>query len=237
MLDSISLQRDYYRQTADQYDDMHGANPEHEFALAFMMSAIRFFGVGSVLDIGSGTGRVPLAIQSVDPTIRVVGIEPSPELRLRGNAKGANQIIDGDAQSLKFRDAEFDLVCSFGVLHHIPAPTIAVREMFRVARIGLFISDHNDYARGTRTTTAIKQLIKAAGLWPLYNVITTRGRGYRATDDDGIWYNYSIFETYRELAARCQRIHLMNTLPAGPNLYRSASHIALLALKDDYCAA
>ena len=37
-----------------------------------------------------------------------------------------------------------------------------------IARKAIFISDHNDYGRGTSATTTIKQIIKAVGLWSAY---------------------------------------------------------------------
>jgi ubiquinone/menaquinone biosynthesis C-methylase UbiE len=89
MADPVRIQRDYYRETAADYDRRHvSADDEHAFALAFMISAIKFFGFRSILDVGSGTGRALLALRSADPTLTIVGIEPSPELRARGHAKG-----------------------------------------------------------------------------------------------------------------------------------------------------
>src|SRR5262245_15589532 len=129
MRDPVLLQRDYYRMTAGQYDQMHVSSAdEHATALAFLISMIDFFGIRSILDVGSGTGRAPLAIKRVHPTLSVVGIEPSPELRAQGHRKGLSprELIDGDAQALLFEDESFDLVCEFGALHHIPKPRLAV---------------------------------------------------------------------------------------------------------------
>jgi ubiquinone/menaquinone biosynthesis C-methylase UbiE len=56
MPDPAAIQREYYRRTAAQYDEMHvHSDGEHNFALSFMVSMIRYLGCGSVLDIGSGT--------------------------------------------------------------------------------------------------------------------------------------------------------------------------------------
>ncbi|SRR5258706_269353 len=80
-MDAVLLQREYYRSTAAHYDSMRLGDQEHELALALMLSAIRFFDIKSVLDVGSGTGRAPIALKAAFPSLRVVGIEPSLELR------------------------------------------------------------------------------------------------------------------------------------------------------------
>lgn len=139
----------------------------------------------------------------------------------------------GDAHALPFSDNSFDVVCAFGVMHHLADPRKAVFEMLRVARRAVFISDHNDYGRGSIMTRALKQFAKGVGLWNVYKLIVTRGRGYRITDDDGLWYPYSIFDTYESIQPYCSQLHFLNTASAGPNLYRSASHVALLGIMSD----
>jgi SAM-dependent methyltransferase len=46
------------------------------------------------------------------------------------------RFVNGDAQSLPFRDNRFDLVMSIGVLHHVPGTAEACREAMRVVRPG-----------------------------------------------------------------------------------------------------
>lgn len=233
MPDPVSIQRDYYRSTAEQYDRMHLGDQEHEFALAFLISAINFLDIKSVLDIGSGTGRAVLALKNACPSVRVAGIEPSAELRERGYAKGltAAELIDGDAQSITFRPGAFDLVCAFAVLHHVPDPRQAVHEMLRVAGRAVFISDANNFGQGSLAARSIKQAIRALGLWPLADFIKTGGRGYTISEGDGLAYSYSIFDDYAQIKTQCKTIHILNTNGNGPNLYRSASQIALLGIK------
>ena len=115
------LQREYYQKTAAAYDDMHGGDAEHMFALALLGSLIEFLQIRSVLDIGAGTGRAWKALKSTHPDIQVVGIEPVAGLRAIGHAKGIppDELMDGDVMSLPFPKNSFDLVCSFGVLHHV----------------------------------------------------------------------------------------------------------------------
>lgn len=234
MNDEIAIQRGYYQKTADRYDDMHVKTVgEHDLALAFMLSMIDFFSIDSMLDIGSGTGRALSRAKKVYPNLKVLGIEPSPELRELGHAKGLsqNELIGGDAQKLDFSDGAFDLVCEFGALHHIPDPSKAVSEMLRVARKAVFVSDCNNFGQGGFVKRTVKQTLRSLGLWKVVDFVKTRGRGYTISEDDGLAYSYSVFSDYQEISNRCKSVHLLNTIPAGMNLYRSASHIALLGIK------
>jgi len=233
-MEEVAIQRAYYRSTAAAYDQMHLGDQEHEFALELMIGAIRHFGITSVLDVGSGTGRALMALKSAYPSLRVAGIEPSAELRENGHAKGLkrHELLDGDAQSVQFAAGAFDLVCAFGVLHHVPKPRLAVREMLRVSRRAVFISDANNFGQGSWLSRAAKQAVHAAGLWPLANFIKTRGRGYTISKEDGLAYSYSVFDDYSQIRGTCGTVHLLNTIGAGPNLYRRASHVALLGIKD-----
>jgi ubiquinone/menaquinone biosynthesis C-methylase UbiE len=234
MQKQIEIQRSYYAQTAEKYDDVHiNQGGEHNFALHFMLSMVRYLGIKSILDVGSGTGRVVLSVKSQMPDVQVLGIEPSPELRKVGYSKGLSEaeLIDGDAMKLAFPDRSFDLVCEFGALHHIPKPALAVAEMLRVSRTAIFLSDVNNFGRGSARSRLFKQAINAVGLWPLANRIKTRGKGYLLSPGDGLTYSYSLFNDYRQIRAQCNTVHLVNTVPAGANPYRTSSDVALLGIK------
>ena len=232
--DATLIQRDYYRVTAARSDRMHGGDDhEHAFALAFMVSVIDFLRVKSVLDVGAGTGHMVLHLKRTRPDLRVMGIEPSPELREEGYRKGlaSTELVDGDAQDLKLPDGAFDFVCEFGVLHHLPAPHRAVAEMLRVAGRAIFISDANNFGQGSSIDRAAKQALNAVRLWPLANFIKTGGKGYTITEGDGVSYSYSVFNDYAQIKKKCATVHVLNTNGDGRNLYRSASHVALLGVK------
>jgi SAM-dependent methyltransferase len=232
--DEVQVQRDYYQRTADRYDQYHVTGKgEHDLALAFMVSMVEFLEIRSILDIGSGIGRALMSLHNSNPDLKIVGIEPSPELRQVGYSKGliSAMLIDGDAQRLQFPDGSFDLVCEFGALHHIPNPHLAVSEMLRVASKAIFISDSNNFGQGSRLGRLVKQSINAVGLWKVADYIKTRGRGYVTSEEDGLAYSYSVFSDYKAIGSRCRSVHVLNTRDAGVNPYRTASHVALLGIK------
>ena len=92
-----------------------------------------------VLDVGSGTGSLTLAVLQEAPASRVVGIDPSAayvaHARTRADAARAT-FEEGDAQRLRFPDASFDATLALLVVNFIPDRVAAVREMARVTRPG-----------------------------------------------------------------------------------------------------
>lgn len=227
-------QRAYYRDTADRYDDFHvSESGEHEMALAFLIAMLDQLGVRSILDIGSGTGRALLQLKAAAPHIRVLGIEPSADLREMGYRKGLrrDELVDGDAQALAYADGEFDLVSEFGALHHIPKPRAAVAEMLRVAHKAIFISDNNNYGQGSAPARAVKLSLRSAGLWKAFDLLRTRGKGYMESEGDGLFYSYSVFDDLPQIRRACARTHVMGTKDSGSNLIWSATHAAILGVK------
>ena len=232
--DEVEIQKDYYARSARSYDEKHVCDgDEHFFALSFLISILDFYGIRSILDIGAGTGRVPAYVRNVRPDIRTIGIEPVRELREIGYKKGIlrNELIDGDATQLQFEDGEFDMVCEFAALHHIKYPELVVAEMLRVSRKAVFISDCNNFGQGTPLVRAVKQIINLLGFWKAADFIKTRGKGYNISEGDGLAYSYSVFNNYNQIRKECMRIHFLNTMDGGPNLYRTAGHVALLGVK------
>ncbi|MEY4085967.1 MAG: hypothetical protein RLZZ405_155 [Verrucomicrobiota bacterium] len=232
--EQIRRQRQYYAETAEKYDAMQlSPQDEHQFALAVLSAMIDHHGIRSVLDVGSGTGRALRFLKARHPHVRFVGIEPVEALRRVGHAAGlsAEDLRDGDVSALAFADGEFDLVCEFAVLHHVPRPAQAVGEMLRVARRAIFISDANNFGQGGRLARALKQALNALGLWRAFDRLRTGGKGYHVSAGDGLFYSYSVFGDYDQIRRACRAIHQFNTVDAGPDLYRTAPHVALLGLK------
>jgi len=80
----------------------------------------------SVLDVGCGTGSLAIAAKrQVGSTGLVRGIDASPEMIARADRKAARAGLDvvftnAAAQTLPFGDAQFDVVLTTLVLHHLP---------------------------------------------------------------------------------------------------------------------
>lgn len=93
----------------------------------------------SVLDVGCGTGVVAVTAARAGATAKGLDLTPILLERARENARIAGVEIDfmeGDAESLPYADASFDVVLS--QVGHIfaPRPDVATAEMLRVLRPG-----------------------------------------------------------------------------------------------------
>jgi ubiquinone/menaquinone biosynthesis C-methylase UbiE len=234
MKNDVTIQREYYERTSVNFDKMHlHAGDAHELALSAFSGLVHRFPHESFLDVGAGTGRAISFLTQRFPNSRVVGIEPSPAQRAQAYAKGISQnaLIEGDVLDLPFKDDEFDWVVETGVLHHIKNFPKAVTEMCRVARQGVMISDSNNLAQGTGLAKFVKSRIKAAGLWPLAVFIQTRGKGYKESEGDGVFYSFCAFDCVDLVKEKFPTIHYMNTEAADFRLDRSAGHVMILARK------
>ncbi len=233
--EAFLLQQRYYSETAGRYEDAHlQGDPEHRVAMAVLLGYLRQAEIKSVLDVGSGTGRALKEIKAADESIHAIGVEPSEKLRDIGYAQhglSRDELIGGDALALDYPDDSFDVVCEFGVLHHIARPTIAVREMLRVARKAVFISDCNNFGQGTFLARAFKQMLNGLGLWRAFDSLRTRGRGYHWSEGDGVFYSYSAFSDLGLIREVCDHVHVMNTSGGPINASRNAAHVAVLGVK------
>jgi ubiquinone/menaquinone biosynthesis C-methylase UbiE len=230
----VEIQRQYYAETAKRYDETRAENDEQAMALAgaFLDSAIVHLNAKSVLDIGSGTGRTLRKLKQRHPGIPCVGVEPVAALREVGYEAGltSDELVAGDAK-VEYADGEFDVVCEFAVLHHVPNPEKVVAEMLRVARKAIFICDSNNFGHGTLLSRALKQTLNALRVWPIADYLKTRGKGYTISEGDGLAYSYSIFNNLAQINRACTAVHFLNTVHSGADLYRTAPSVAILALK------
>jgi ubiquinone/menaquinone biosynthesis C-methylase UbiE len=233
----LKRQQEYYLRTAEHYDAMHLRQAdEHGKALSAFMGLAEVFGpVGSVLDVGAGTGRAIERLKARWPNAKIIGIEPVDALREVGHKKGidCDELVAGDALNLEFRDGSFDFVIETGVLHHIKTPIEAVKEMARVARRGVMISDNNNIGQGGAAIRLIKFAIKSLGLWPASVFLETRGKMYKSSEGDGIYYSFSAFDCVDAIKEKFPCVHYMNTVKSkGFDLYRGATHVMIFAAKE-----
>jgi len=206
-------QQDYYAEMATAYESMHlQPGDEHFIALEYAAALLHVVDAKSVLDVGSGTGRVSRFLRQRLPNLQVEGVEPVGALREQAQVLGT-VLHDASGEDLPFDDGSFDVVMAFGILHHVPDPGPVIAEMMRVARLGVMVSDANRFGQGSVGAGLLKLAIHGAGLWPVFERLRTRGRGYMESAGDGITYSYSIFDSIPQLQAWADRVFIVPTMP------------------------
>jgi ubiquinone/menaquinone biosynthesis C-methylase UbiE len=231
------LQHRYYTETAQRYDDLYGVADEHAVALRYMLGLSRQLGAATVLDVGSGTGRALRFF--LDNGMDVRGAEPVAALTEQAIGKHgipADRIVSGRGEKLPFPDGSFDVVCETGVLHHVADPAAVVREMMRVARTAVFLSDENRYGKGNILSNLFHIALYKVGLAGLYNFVRTLGKGYTVCPEDGIRYSYSVYQSLPLFSGWADRVFLIPTKGRKSRTWfqplLTASHVLLCAIRD-----
>ena len=96
-----------------------------------------------ILDIGTGTANLAIAIKKRSPNAKILGIDPDEKILKIAKEKIKKEKLDiklikAFAQKLPFKKQSFDYVVSSFAVHHIP-PNLkdqAFLEMYRVLRSG-----------------------------------------------------------------------------------------------------
>jgi ubiquinone/menaquinone biosynthesis C-methylase UbiE len=97
----------------------------------------------TVVDIGTGPGRLPVELARRRSDLRLVGVDPSVDMVALGRANADKagvedrvSFIAAYAEDLPFAPGTFDLVISTLSAHHWSDPTRALAELARVLRPG-----------------------------------------------------------------------------------------------------
>lgn len=94
-----------------------------------------------ILDVGTGTARIPILICQRRPQWQIMGIDLAQSMleigRKNVEASGLQQQIKlelVDAKQMPYNDAQFDMVISNSIVHHLPNPLPFLKELKRVLK-------------------------------------------------------------------------------------------------------
>lgn len=98
---------------------------------------------GSLLDLGTGPGYLPIEIAKKSSSVKITGIDLTRRLikiaRENASIAGLSKSLHfevGSAGRLRFDDCSFDMVISTGMLHMLRDPGKVLRECYRVLKPG-----------------------------------------------------------------------------------------------------
>lgn len=133
------------------YDDMDHSAVNQQFVSDLLAKVEEMNGLtGEVLDLGTGTARIPVLLCDATEDLRVFAIDMAVEMLevARMNIELGSHIdrimlARCDAKQLDLPDNRFDVVMSNSIVHHIPDPASTFAEAVRVCRPGglLFFRD------------------------------------------------------------------------------------------------
>jgi len=141
---------------AVDYDSMDHSEVNRSFAENFLAAFAPIIegadqtGSATVLDVGTGTARIPIEICQRSDRLRITAIDMSANMLqlaqrnvIEVGLTGKIRLEQTDAKRIAWPDSSFDAVISNSIIHHIPRPIEAMREMLRVLRPGglLFVRD------------------------------------------------------------------------------------------------
>lgn len=128
----------YFAAHATQWDELRAMHVSEEAVEAAVRDIVGSTPVGSLLDLGTGTGRM---LELLAPlAARAIGVDQSPQMlslaRVRLERAGLRNVglRQGDLYALPLERDSFDLVIIHQVLHYLDDPARAVREAARVLR-------------------------------------------------------------------------------------------------------
>jgi ubiquinone/menaquinone biosynthesis C-methylase UbiE len=98
---------------------------------------------GSILDLGTGPGYLPIEIVKRAADIHITGVDLSRKLihmaRVNAQMEGLSSQLSfevGNSTRLQFDDAVFDMVISTGMLHSLKNPVNVLKEIKRLLKQG-----------------------------------------------------------------------------------------------------
>jgi len=130
----------YFARHAADWDTLRNLHSPDESVEAALAGALGNAGLGRLLDVGTGTGRM---VQLLAPhSTHVTALDKSPEMlrlarvRLQDLPASALDLVQGDFSDLPFETARFDTVLFHQVLHYAQDPGTVLTEAARVTRPG-----------------------------------------------------------------------------------------------------
>ncbi|UCD82581.1 MAG: class I SAM-dependent methyltransferase [Desulfobacterales bacterium] len=104
---------------------------------------LAYFKEGTILDLGTGPGYLPIEILKRSPAIKIIGVDLSRKLIRMANSNAIKAGVSdrvsfevGNAAKLRYNNNSFEMVISTGMLHSLKNPLNVLIEINRVLKNG-----------------------------------------------------------------------------------------------------
>lgn len=146
MPDRKAREEELHRRLASHYDkDREGTANGRYYSKAWLRHLIQHVDprrVESLLDIGCGTGILYEVLREEGFQGRYIGTDLSEDMLDIGRKRHPGiDLRRMDAERLDFPDRSFEVTLMRSLLHHVPHPVEAIREMERVTRQTVVLSE------------------------------------------------------------------------------------------------
>jgi len=173
----------YFARHASEWDELRALHSPDEKVEQALLGALGEAPLGTLLDIGTGTGRIAEVFG--EHAERIVALDKNLEMLRVARAKLQHlpaarvDLVQGDFADLPFEEASFDTVVLHQVLHFATEPALPLAEAARVTRAGgrIAIVDfashdreelrtRHQHARLGFTDAQMASLLRSAGFAP-----------------------------------------------------------------------
>lgn len=136
-----------------------------------LMSKIDLSGTRAVLEVGCGVGGASSHL-ATEYGMDITGIDVDEEqIEMAKKLSGENvRFAEADATNLPFENDRFDMVLSFGVMHHIGNWERALQEICRVLRPNGYLV-YGDLAYSRFTVRLLRRIVKKYGIYTIDDII------------------------------------------------------------------
>ena len=125
------------------YNAISGTNIFERHYELVAQDIVGYCAEGSILDVGTGPGRLLCILHKHAPGLQIIGLDISHSMvkmaqknLLNAGLSDVIEVKEGNSSSIPFGDNSFDSIVSTGSIHHWKDPVAGLNDIYRVLKSG-----------------------------------------------------------------------------------------------------